>query len=189
MRALELEPGASAARETLATLLLAEGRSREARDLLREGAADDADLAGLLGAALAISGDPQAALEQLEDADLPPGLGHLLLGQLELEAGSAEEALQALDVAVESLAASDLRAMAFLDRGLALIRLERQWDALLAVRKAAELAPDDLFTLFTLGWLEMDWGDRGEARRVLQSYVDLGGGDDRATGWLDRLGE
>ena len=101
-----------------------------------------------------------------------------------------ERALGNLDRALELLPedATERRARAHVDRGLALARLDRIDEATQALELGLSLDDQSAFAHYTLGVLHRDQrGDREGALRHLRRYRELGGSDERVLAWLAEL--
>ena len=192
LAAIDLAPDEPAPLTALATLMLEDGRTRDAVELLDEKLRPNRTWGAahvLLAAAQAEQGDIGSALEALEHAfraGVDDARAHTLAGILLHESGEAERATQAYTRAIE-LDAGALAAR----RNLGLLQFEQELftEAAESLESVLEIEASDAFVHRALGVIYKDYiGDATAAREHLERYQELDGSDARVNEWLQELG-
>jgi arylsulfatase A-like enzyme/Tfp pilus assembly protein PilF len=193
-RALAAGDAGEPVRRRRARELAAAGRPAEAVALLLPLAAEaGADTLAVLGLAQADSdhvGDGLSTLERARALDPANAVVLENLGVVALRADRVPEALGALEAAAGAPGGS---ASAWNSLGVARYRAGDPRGAVTAWQRATRLDPAQLDTLFNLGLVAADLGDRAAAREALRRYLDRAPADrradrERARIVLDQLG-
>jgi tetratricopeptide (TPR) repeat protein len=186
-RAVEADPVNLRLRQQLSDRLLADDEAEEAEEQLREAAEalDSPDAWYALAVLRRESGDPDGAREAIERARELPGGGECLANELQepsyrdiargrilLERGEAAEALEALESGIQvwpnNPGARLLAAEAALDLG-------DTSRAMIELREATRLAPEDNNAALLLGRLYLAQGNFDSATSLLQRHVGAQG--------------
>ncbi len=173
-RALAADPGSAEAAAELGRSLTDVRRPREAAAILEPYAKSpeaDVDLLATWGAALAQSGDRDAAvaaLQRAREADRSNALAAYDLGAVHLLFGERERARAAFE---DALALEPGFARAWNSLGLLAAEGGKIDEAVRLWTQALELSPDDPDTLYNLGALLWREGRRSEARPHLERFL------------------
>jgi Tfp pilus assembly protein PilF len=189
--ALRLEPTRAETRVQRGALLLARQDASGALAFLTESCdllPQEGRLWTLRAVALSESGDTQGACDAFERAfarGVRDPQARCLYGVLLLQARRLPEAIAQLEKAIEE--GGELPE-ANRNLGLALFQQEKYAEASARLERALEFDEEDETAHLYLGLLYKDYLDEPElARGHLERYLALGGADERAARWLERL--
>ncbi len=190
-RALAVEPGNARALVTAGVLSLAQGKLPEAEEFLSRAvkvSRHDARAWHLLGLSAQRQGDVKDAIRAFRKANkLKPDVleYRVALALAYAEAGTLDAGITALKRALEL---APTRADLYLQLGFLQIKRKKNADALRSMKRMVELAPEDPRPHFYLAIIYGDHlGKKRDAKRELESYVELGGNEPAALRWLEEL--
>ena len=191
VEALSLDPNAHRVRTMLASLLVDSGRFADATRQLQQGLQRDPDngrLRVLTAITAQASGEDESAIVDLENAlaagEDDPAV-RTLLATLYHKKGQTTRALAQVEAAIET---DPSFAQAHLQRGILLFVEERYPDAGEALEAGLRLNPEDRFGNYAYGILCMNYlGRPDQALEHLKRYLELGGLDAKARGWVRDL--
>ena len=191
-RALAVEPGNARALVTAGVLSLAQGKLPEAEEFLSRAvkvSRHDARAWHLLGLSAQRQGDVKDAIRAFRKANkLKPDVleYRVALALAYAEAGTLDAGITALKRALEL---APTRADLYLQLGFLQIKRKKNADALRSMKRMVELAPEDPRPHFYLAIIYGDHlGKKRDAKRELESYVELGGNEPAALRWLEGFG-